>query len=227
MRFLDYTIGVYLGVLVSLFAIVQYVMLRVRNSRAIPHDPQVGRKFILTYLLHLAILLLLVGLTVSSLDWSEHFFEPMVEAQQAKKIVERAKEQGEEAAPPILLPAVVPPPAREWFNDKQRTAAGLVASGLLHIVALWPLLRFVTNAKAFPAVGRSFVGLRLFLCGLTMMTLTTISLVGTFQKGETDLANASIVAGLAVVWCPAGIIHLIALMVSRRWHCGEQHSEED
>jgi len=225
MRFFDYYVYIYLGIVVSLFGLVQYIVLRTRNSRAIPPDPQIGRKFILGYFLHLAILLLLAGLTVSSLDWSEHLFEPMVEAQKAKKDAEAAKERGED--PPMNPAAGLPPPVRDKFNEKQRTAAGLVASGFFHILIFWPLLRFATNAKEFPAVGRSFIGLRLFLCGLTMMTLTTISLVGVFQKGETDLTNASIMVGLAGVWGPAALIHFVALLVSHRWHVESRKETED
>ena len=225
MRFYEYTVFIYVGVLVSLFGLVQYIVLRTRNSRAVPPDPQIGRKFILAYFLHLAILLLLAGLTVSSLDWSEHFFEPLIDAQEAKKEAEAARERGEE--PPANPAAGLPPAVRDKFNEKQRAAAGLVSSGLFHILIFWPLLRFATNAREFPAVGRSFVGMRLFLCGLTVMTLTTLSLVGVFQKGDTDLTNASVIAGLAVVWCPAALVHVVALLASRRWHRGERHAETE
>jgi hypothetical protein len=211
------------AVIVLIVGVLQYLALRIRNTRATPPDPQIGRKFIFCHFMHLAILLLLVGLTVSSLDWSEHFFEPMVEAQQAKKEVERARERGEDALPPPNIPAnLLAKPPREWFNERQRLAAGLVASGLLHISLFWSFLRFATNARQFPSVGRSFVGLRLVSCGLILMTLTTIALIGLFHKGETDYSDVSVMAGLVVVWGPAAIIHLIVLMVSRRWHREER-----
>jgi hypothetical protein len=220
MRYMEWAVALYWLVPILLVGgIVQYILLRARNARAVPHDPQLGRKFLLAMFLHIAILLILGGLSVSMVDWAEYAFEPVIERREAQKEAELARERGEEAP---VFPAGLPPKGpREWFNEKQRTAAGLVSSGLLYACLFWPALRFLTNARRFPAAGRSFTGLRLLLSVVIVMILTTISLIGVFQKG-----NAGLVAGLAVVWGSSALLHGIALLASGGWHRPRGHPDD-
>src|SRR5690348_4968867 len=87
-------------VVLLLFA-VQYIALRIRDTRANPPDPQLGRKAVLYLFFNAAVFLALVGFTVSALDWAEYLFDPLVAAQQARQ-------SGQ--PPPIPLPTGQPPP---------------------------------------------------------------------------------------------------------------------
>ena len=133
-------------------------------------------------------------------------------------------ERGEDAPVPPGMP--VPKAPREWFNDKQRTAAGLVSSGLLYAMIFWTVLRLCTNSRTFPAAGRSFVGVRLLISVAIIMTLTTIAMVGVFQKGDTDLRSGGLIVGLALVWGTSALLHLVALLMSGDWHRGQRTVEQ-
>jgi len=226
MRLNELMVGSYVTIPVLLIAaLVQYILLRARNARAVPHDPQLGRKFLIAFFLHISILLTIVGLSYSAVDWAEYAIEPMIDAQQAKKDAEQARERGEDAPLPAgMLPPKAP---RDWFNDQQRVAAGLASSGLIYTLLFWPVLRFCTNARQFPSAGRSFVGLRLMLAVIIVMVLTTVSMVGVFQKGDTELRGAGIVVGLAAIWGPTAMIHLTMLLFSKHWHRGERPRIEE
>jgi hypothetical protein len=286
---MEYMMYAGLGAIVLLMCVPQYIALRIRNTRAKPQDPQLGRKFIFSQFQHLAILMLLVGLTVSAYDFSVYFFEPLVEAQEEEK---RAKEEagsgaiipmssllysppmipapvpaipmppnpeGIELAPPpkaiaepepIPIPAAVPvatpaplveeavflPPAdpamvaalkpkRIWWNGQQRIAAGLATSGLLHALMMAFILRFTTNAKHFRQVSRSFIGVRLQLAGLVLMTLSTLTILMLYQEGDTEYSNLAKVTGIVAVWGPAALIHAAWLYLYRNKEMSQPMAE--
>jgi hypothetical protein len=198
-----------LPVVLLLFA-VQYIALRIRDTRANPPDPHLGRKAILYLFFNAAVFLALVGFTISALDWSEYLFDPLIAGQQARQA----------GQPPLIDPATgqpLPLPAREWFNDQQRLAAGLVASGLLHAILFWVIVRLATNDREFPAVRRAFAATRLGVAGLVVMTTSTVSLVMAFQKGETDYQTLQMVCGVAAVWGPVALVHLVLVLWSSGW----------
>jgi hypothetical protein len=228
---------VVIGIIPILMAFsIQFIALRIRETRAMPRDPQVGRKAALFLFFNLAIFLLLFGLTLSSLDLTEYLFEPAVTAQAVRQTPPTSMPTqpalipevdptipvpaGATTPPPAPLPASVvappaPPPPRDWFNDQQRMAAAYVVCGLAYVLLFGVLIRYATNSRDFPSVRRAFAGARFVLIGLVVMTLATTSVVFLFQSGETDLKVIQKQVALTVVWGPAAVIHLIGLLFGK------------
>src|SRR5262245_11566186 len=108
-----------------------YVALRVRDSRSARPDKWLGLKTAFHLVHSLAVLLSLVGLSVSAAD--------LMQGQMG------GQPRNQQVAPqpnPFVVGRPVPPPAPrdEFWNGDQRTAAPLVASGLLFALIFWGLL---------------------------------------------------------------------------------------
>src|SRR6478735_6656877 len=71
-------------VLVVLFAL-QFLALRIRDTRATPQDPHLGRKSLLYFFVNAGCFLVLIGLTISAVDWVEYLFEDAIAAQQQQR----------------------------------------------------------------------------------------------------------------------------------------------
>jgi hypothetical protein len=160
----------------------------------------------------LAIILLLMGFTLSALEGTEYLFGPAVKAQENRK--------NGDAGVPAVDPTTgqsLPPPPRDWFNEEQRTAAGLTASGLMYAVLFLLAIRWVTNDRDFPAVRRAFAGSRLGLAVLIVMAATTVSLVALFQRGETELKTIQKNTAVVLVWGPTALLHFVLMFRSSGW----------
>ena len=216
MRFVSDGFLMVFGPAVVVLFVVQYVALRVRDTRAAPPDPHLGRKALLYFFVNAGCFLVLVGLTISSVDWVGYLFEDAIAAQQQQR-ANPAPNQ-----PPALvqpLPAVPPAPAppRDWFNDRQRLAAGLVTSGFLYGVLFWLVARVATNDREFPAVRRAFAATRLLVAAVVVVALGTVAIVQAFQRGETDFDTVAAEIGVAVVWGPTAVLHVPLLLRTSGW----------
>lgn len=197
--------GMYsLVVVVPLYAI-QYLALRIRDTRANLPDPHLGRKAVCYMFFNAGVLFVLVGLTISALDWTSYIFEDAVKAQQARQ---------SGGTPPAAAAAATP---RDWFNQSQRAAAGLILSGLVYAALFRTVAWLFTNDREYPAVRRAFAGQRFVIAGLIVMYFSTFTMISLFQRGETNLHEAQVVIGFAVVWGPAAAIHLALLLWSSGW----------
>ena len=194
------------GTVVLLF---QFLSLRMRNS-ALPaedRDPHLGRKFALGVFLHMAVLLLLTGLTVSVVDVMDELTGNM-NTRATAPVTWRGP-----GMPPAGPPA---PTAKPFFDAEQRIAAGLLLSGVLHGVLFFMLLTFGTNARKFPAVGRAFVINRLLLAGLILMAVTTTFCLFLFSEGDMQVESFGRILGLAVVWGPTALGHYLWLVFAMK-----------
>jgi hypothetical protein len=201
------------GVVVVTLFVFQYIALRIRDTRATPPDPHLGRKTLLYFFVNVGCFLVLVGLTISAVDLVAYLFEPAIAAQQAQR---NAPPIDPNAPAPV---AVAPPPSppRDWFNDQQRVAAGLVTSGFLYGVLFWLVARIATNDREFPAVRRAFAATRLLAAAGVVVTLGTAAIVQAFQRAETDFDAMATEIGIAVVWGPTAVLHLLLLLRTSGW----------
>jgi hypothetical protein len=204
---------------VVLFA-VQFVALRIRDARATPQDPHLGRKALLYFFVNAGVFLALIGLTISSADWVAYLFEEAITAQQQQRANPAPNQPPAFLQPPPVVPPVAPPP-RDWFNDQQRLAAGLVTSGFLYGVLFWLIARVATNDKQFPAVRRAFAAVRLLVAGVVVVTLGTVAIVQAFQRGETDFDQVATEIGIAVVWGPTAVLHMLLLLRTSGWRAAQ------
>lgn len=177
-----------------------YVALRVQDTRRSEPDPRLGMKTAFHTVHSFAIILILVGLSVFMVDLMQGAIggKPNVNAPQN--------------------PFGGPPPAArrggDGFNVAQRTAVGLVGSGILFSVSFWAFL-LGTNDSTHRQVRRVFSGGRMALCLLvTMMTVTGL-LVVLLQKAPDDEATESLLAML-LVWFPAACVHMILFFANMR-----------
>jgi hypothetical protein len=199
--YVDSVLGIFAVVLSieMLVHLASYLALRMRNQAAADPDPQLGRKFVLNLFLHYAILLIMAAFTVSVCDLVDSALFPF---QQTQNAVWPGGGPG---------PGMWPPPtpsAPSMWNENQRIAVSLLASGLLYFLLLFMVIRFRTNSRQFPAVGRSFAMVRFTLSGIIVMATTTVFLVFLLQEGNTDFKRLAYVIGFAVVWGPFALGHL-------------------
>jgi hypothetical protein len=175
-----------------------YIALRLRDSREEHRDPELGTKAALYLLFSAAILLILIGLTVSAIDIMEgKFQEKQAAAVQGNLNMNDMEEE---------------------FKERiQRVAWGLVLSGLMFSFTLMLIIKYGTNDSEFPAAKRLFTGGRLALCGVVTMITVTAFIVLLFQKkagAGTERAIRSIyeiIFGVGLVWIPATIVHLVTM----------------
>jgi hypothetical protein len=189
---------------------VAYVSLRIRDSRSETPDPDLGIKSAYHAFMTTGILLILTGLTISATDFLNEAFD------------DKQKNQMPQFAPPAPFGpqpklGVQPPMRPQPINDdpfdrlSQRVAWPLVISGMLFSLMSLLLIVAGTNDKHFPAVKRTFGGLRLVVEGLSVMAGMTITIELLFQKDITDLRPFSIAVALICVWLPAAAIQVFLL----------------
>jgi len=169
---------------------LQLIVLRIRETRATPQDPHLGRKSLLYLFFNLAISTLLMGLTYAALEVCEHTVNPPA------------------------APAVLPP--FDWFSNRNRTAAALVLAGVGYALVFFALIRLFTNDVEFPAVRRAFAATRLAVALLIVMGASTIALVAVFQI-DTDLQVISQTLAFALVWGPVAVLHLMLVLRGSGW----------
>lgn len=195
------------GAVVLLF---QFLGLRMRNAGLPPEerDPHLGRKFTLGVFLHVAVMLLLAGLTVSAVDIAGEMTDNLG-GNTTPTTAWGGPPGGMRPTPPATT-------TKPFFDAQQRLAAGLMLSGVLHGVLFFMLLTFGTNARKFPAVGRAFVVNRLLVAGLILMSVTTSFCVFLFAEGDMKIGSFGPILGLAVVWGPTALGHFLWLVFAMK-----------
>lgn len=202
--------AVFSGVGGAVVLLFQFLGLRVKNAALPPdeRDPHLGRKFTLGVFLHVAVMLLLTGLTISAVDIAGD----MTSNLGTKNTTATTAWRNPNMPPPT--PAATTP--KPFFNTQQRTAAGLMLSGVLHGVLFFMLLTFGTNARKFPAAGRAFVVNRLLVAGLILMSVTTTFCLFLFAEGDMRMESFGPILGLAVVWGPTALGHFLWLVFAMK-----------
>jgi hypothetical protein len=166
---------------------IPYAVLRLRDSRNPVQDPQLGLKCALYFTHSIGVLLLLTGLTVLVIDFLQELsHQPF---------------RGPGGQGPI-------------FSPVQRTAAALVVSGL--VVSFFHLVVIVgfTNNRKWPETRHVFVGWRLAIHSLVMVTAFTALVITLFHQAP-DSDTLINVMGTMGVWFPSWLIHLILLHTYR------------
>src|SRR5262249_49606347 len=96
----------------------------------------------------------------------------------------------------------------------QRNGFALIVSGFAFgLFHLFVILGF-TNDRRFPAARRIFVGCRLAVHALVMLTAFTILVVQVFQPSF-SFRDLRPILGVLMVWGPSWIIHIVLLRVYR------------
>ena len=114
---------------------------------------------------------------------------------------------------PGFNPQFNPPPRNDdvFGSLSQRVAWPLVISGLLFSFVSLILVKMGTNDANYPAVRRTFVGLRLSIAGLVVMASLTFLIVLLFQKDLQNMQPYAWAVGLLAVWAPTTAIHAFLL----------------
>jgi hypothetical protein len=171
-----------LAIITLLPIALAYVALRVQDSRNSEPDPRLGLKTAYHMVHTLAILLALFGASIFMIDLLDGAI---------------GRNPGFRRFPP-------PGPG---LNEMQRTAFGLIISGLLFGFVFWFFL-LATNDSKRRAVRRVFVGGRMALCLLMTMFTVTGLLIVFIQKEPDHQATESLIA-LLLVWFPAMCLHML------------------
>ena len=204
----------YAVIVVALFGFaIQFITLRIRDSRANPQDPHLGRKSLFYFFFNCSILLVLVGVTYSTLNIMELTFESAVMAQERRK--------SGSPDPPTVDPITgqpIPAVPKDWFNDQQRTALSLLTSGVIYAVLFGTLIRLLTNDREFPSVRRAFASLRFALAGIVVMATTTAAIFCAFERGEFNYKSLEVIFAISMIWWPVAVLHLILMVRTSHWH---------
>lgn len=139
-----------------------------------------------------AILLILLGLTISAIDVMDGAFE--ARAQQRRP-------QGQAPRDPF----------DQFADATQRTAWGVTISGLLFALTAMLLLKMGTNDSDFPAAKRVFAGGRLAFIAVIVMIAITVLIVLFFQKEVPRKEPYEILTAILLVWVPALAVHIFLM----------------
>jgi hypothetical protein len=196
-----------LGVLVLVALAVAYLSLRVRDARAELPDPELGIKAGYHAFLTAGILLALTGLSISVIDLLGDAFEG-----------NQNQNQQPQFNPPFGKGGFPQPqPQRMRNNDdpfssmSQRVAWPLVISGVLFSLIAMLLIRLGTNDTQYPAVRRTFGGVRLVVAGLTVMSAGVLIIELLFQKDLASTRPYAIGVGSMAIWFPAAAVQVFLL----------------
>ncbi len=180
---------------------VPYAVLKARDGRHGPADPQLGIKVGLQFFFSLSLLLVLTGLTVISVD-----------------LVMR-------------IDRFQPADRQSFPNPAQKLALGLIISGLLFGLLHFLFLLTLTTQPFTSPVRRTFLGWRFAIHGLVVMTATTLLFVSLFfmrgDRGDMGWSETRrFTIGMLLVWLPSWFLHFVLLRVGsppgerepdRRW----------
>jgi hypothetical protein len=173
-----------------------YVAVRIRDARHARPDPAIGLKSAFHLVHSLAVLMVLAGLSLSASD--------LMQGQLG------GQPRNQPAQPPFvgvgMRPPPAPPPKDEFWNTAQRSAAALVASGVLFGLIFWGMLLTGTNDRKYPIVRRTYVGARLAVCLLVVFTAVTVVGLVLAQK-DPKMEPVELLAGVLIVWLPGSAVH--------------------
>lgn len=188
---------------------IPYAILRVRDSREEHRDSQIGIKSMLCFFASLSIIMILNAGTLLLFDLIE---EPNFRNRPSGP--QRFDRQGR-----VLMPQQ-PDKEDDSPNPIQRTAFGLIISGLIFFSANSFYLWVGTNNSNFPAVKKVFLGWRAAIHGITVFWTTTALIVIMIQKGEPEgeagSALVNMLVSVLLVWAPSWLIHLLLLQAAGR-----------
>jgi hypothetical protein len=173
----------------------------VRDQKLRKPDPQLGLKTAFHVLHTMAVILLLIGLSLSVGDLLQGV------------LTGNQRNAGEA---PIGARRGAPPPDDDggFWNPMQRTAAALTACGTLFTLFFWLLLTG-TNNRRYPAVQRVFMGGRLALSLLVVfLAVTTIAAISVQKNPEFE--PVELLIGVLVVWTPSAVVHLLLFRRAER-----------
>lgn len=192
-------------VIIAVGFAVGYLSLRVRDSRAETPDPELGIKSAYHAFMTTGILLALTGLTMSATDFLSEWIGDKQRNQpqfgpQAKFGPQQGFRQPQRDDNPL-------------DRVSQRVAWPLVISGCLFSLVSLLLIVAGTNDKRYPAVRRTFGGLRLMVEGLAAMAGVTLVVELLFQKDPFDMQPFSIAIALIAIWFPAAAIQVFLLKI--------------
>jgi hypothetical protein len=187
---------------------VAYIALRIRDARSETPDPELGIKSAYHCFLTTGLFLALTGLTISVTDFLSEMLDDNKQPNQPQFVG-----PGQFNQPGRFGPQPVPrqQPEDPFDRISQRLAWPLVISGLLFALVSMLLIKAGTNDGNFPAVRRTFGGLRLVVGGLSVMTGVTLAIELLFQKDLATLKPFSIAIALIGIWFPASAVQLFLL----------------
>jgi hypothetical protein len=100
------------------------------------------------------------------------------------------------------------------LTEAQRNGFAMIISGIAFgLFHLFIIMGF-TNDRRFPATRRVFVGCRLAVHGLVVMTTFTILVIQVFQP-SIGFKELRPILGVLMVWGPSWIVHLVLLRIYR------------
>jgi hypothetical protein len=167
---------------------IPYAILKVRDARSEDSDSEIGLKSALYYGFSLGILLSLAGLTFLVYQLFE-----------------------------VSMPTNVAPPSTKMAQNT-RVGLGLLASGIPTAVTHLVLILGMTNDRRYPDVRRIFVGWRLVIHGIVVLTAYTYFMVLLFFEdlANVDMSDLRLPMSVLLVWLPSWLIHLVLLRVYQR-----------
>jgi hypothetical protein len=169
-----------LPILLAMTTVLNLVVGRLRNENAANPDRQVGRKSILHMFLTTSLTIGLLAATMLSCEAFHRILAPM---------------GGSTAGP-----------AKPVFDAESLPMLAFSISGFGHAVLIWACIRYVTNDREHPAVGRSHLGVRTALAGLVVICNNTYTSALMVQS-PVQMGSIGYAVGLAVVWVPTLLIH--------------------
>jgi hypothetical protein len=215
-------IALTLAPLLLLGLAIPYAVLRLRDSRNVEHDPQLGMKAALYFSFSLAILISLTGLTVLVVDlfsgggasflaapWEQ---PPNAHGLRPPEIIARPWEQ------PPKVPGLPTPPASPKggsITAAQRNGGAMVVSGLILAVLHRVLIFGATNDRKRPEARRVFVGWR-FAVHAVVVVFAVVALTMLVFQEHVDQMSLDRLLGVLAVWVPSWVIHLGLLTLCSR-----------
>lgn len=176
-----------------------YIALRVRDQRNTRPDKWLGLKTAFHLVHSIAVLMLLIGLSVSAADLMQGQLGGQPRNQQPAPQPNLFGGGGRAPLPP--------PPKDEFWTTAQRTAVALTASGFLFAVIFWGLLVTGTNDRRYTTVWRTFVGGRLAV-GLLVVFAAVTTLGVILAQKDPKMEPVEMLSGVLIVWVPASAVHL-------------------
>jgi hypothetical protein len=180
-----------------------YAVLRLRDGRDGPPDPQLGFKAAQHFFFSLGIFLALTGVTIIVVDLIIDLGTPPRPGPQ-----------------PGFQPFGGPQRPRDDFpNSAQRTGAAMILSGGMFGVIHLVLLLVLTSGPVSSPARRTFLGCRAAVHGLVVMFTLTALLIVFFQRSdgpaEFVLARTrNALIGVLLVWAPSWVVHFSLLRLA-------------
>jgi hypothetical protein len=180
---------------------VPYAVLRMRDAKAEHHDQQLGLKVAYHFFFSLGVLMVLLGLTINVADLIIDDKGPAAPA---------GLQFGPGLAPMQPAPRAKQADGR-LLTPAMRTGWAVATSGLVFAVVFGMTTIFGTNVRRFPAIRRMFVGWRLMVAGVAVVSAVTTLFVWIFSKDQPDNKSYEVALATLAVWAPALVVHVFLM----------------